>query len=290
MEYFIQRKNILYLYSVTLVTYTDDFCQTIQNQLILMISKNAFLEKIHAGEAAIGTLLTIDSLEVAEILSIVGFDWLFLDMEHGNLSIPSVQQICQVVGDKCPVLVRIPENNGIWIKKVLDIGVAGIIIPHVNSKSEVMNIIKHAKYPPIGRRSVGVGRAHEYGMKFSEYVAQANDHTAIIIQIEDIAGVQNINEIFTVKGIDGVLIGPYDLSGSMNRLGEVTSPEVQAEINKIKSTCKDNNIPFGIFVMSANAVQTELASGCSFVAVGTDSAMLWGRARQVLQTIHDTGN
>ena len=251
--------------------------------------KNTFLEKIHSGKAAIGTLMTMNSLEVAEILSLVGFDWLFLDMEHGNLSIPSVQQICQVVGDKCPILVRIPENNGLWIKKVLDIGVAGLIIPHVNNKTEAMNIMHHAKYPPAGRRSVGVGRAHEYGMKFSEYVAQANDHTAIIIQIEDIAGVQNMNEILAVKGIDGVLIGPYDLSGSMNKLGEVTSPEVQVEINNIKSTCKDKGIPFGIFVMSANAVQAEIASDCSFVAVGTDSAMLWGRARQVLQTIYDTG-
>ncbi|MBK7870754.1 MAG: 2-dehydro-3-deoxyglucarate aldolase [Saprospiraceae bacterium] len=245
----------------------------------------SFISSLSNSKALIGTLVTLDSSEVVEILALAGFDWLFLDMEHGNLSIASVQRLCQAIAGRCHTLVRVPENAPIWIKKVLDIGCDGIIVPHVNTAEEAMQVIQAAKYQPKGQRSVGAARAQGYGHYFSEYVQNANNETTIIIQIEDIIAVQNLDTILKVPGIDGVLIGPYDLSGSMNLLGEVTHPLVQAEINKVKLKCKETKIPFGIFVMNVEATPKEIADGCGFVAIGTDSAMVLGRAKQILETI-----
>jgi len=247
--------------------------------------ENVFLKKLQDGSAPVGTLITMDAPVVAEILSLCGFDWLFLDMEHGNLALQSVLRMSQAIGDRASTLVRIPANDPMWIQKVLDIGVEGIIVPRVNSQTEAEQVVQYARYPPEGKRGAGIGRAHGYGVSFDEYMANANAETAIIIQIEDIEAVRNLDAILGVPGISGVLIGPYDLSGSMNMPGEVTSSPVQAEIATIKQKCREKNIPVGIFAMQPEAAQQELASGCSFVAVGLDSAMLVARAREILQTV-----
>lgn len=251
------------------------------------MNKTNFLSSLQANTNLIGTLVTIPAPEVAELLALAGFDWLFLDMEHGNLSLQMVQQMCQAVAGKCHPLVRVPENDGYWIKKVLDIGSDGIIVPHVNSREEVAYVLQHAHYPPEGSRSVGSARAQGYGLHFGDYVSTANRETAIIIQIEDIKAVQNLDEILAVPGISGVLIGPYDLSGSMNLLGQVTHPAVQAEIQKIKATCKAAQMPYGIYVANAEAAQRELKDGCNFIAVGSDSGMLGSRATEVLERMTD---
>ena len=128
----------------------------------------SFISSLSNSKALIGTLVTLDSSEVVEILALAGFDWLFLDMEHGNLSIASVQSLCQAIAGRCHTLVRVPENAPIWIKKVLDIGCDGIIVPHVNTAEEAMQVIQAAKYPPKGQRSVGAARAQGYGHYFSD--------------------------------------------------------------------------------------------------------------------------
>ncbi len=267
------------------ITYPDDFHHnSLLIRTIFDYMNNRFLAQIQTGACPIGTLITMDSTEVVEMLSRCGFDWLFLDMEHGNLSLPSILRMSQAIGDRCAKLVRIPENNPLWIQKVLDIGVDGIIVPRVNTKESARQVVQYALYPPRGKRGAGIGRAHGYGLAFDDYMKNANAETAIIIQIEDIEAVHNLDEILQVPGISGVLIGPYDLSGSMHLLGEVHSPLVQEQIAIVKQKCRANGIPVGIFTMHADAVQQEIAEGCSFVAVGLDSAMLLSGAKQVLQT------
>jgi 2-dehydro-3-deoxyglucarate aldolase/4-hydroxy-2-oxoheptanedioate aldolase len=270
---------------VIFITFDNDFRHS---QFFLMNffdnMKNVFLKKIQEGTPIVGTLVTMDAPEVAEILSLCGFDWLFLDMEHGNLSLQSVLRMSQAIGDRCAKLVRIPANDPMWIQKVLDIGAEGIIVPRINSKAQAEQVVQYARYPPEGKRGAGIGRAHGYGVSFDAYMAAANAETAIIIQIEDIEAVHNLDTILEVPGISGVLIGPYDLSGSMNMLGEVTSPPVQAVIATIRQKCQEKNIPVGMFTMQPEAARQELAAGCSFVAVGLDSAMLIARANVILQT------
>jgi len=246
--------------------------------------RESFNKKIRASTPAVGTLVTLAAPEVAEILSLCGFDWLFIDAEHGTFSVAAVQQMIQAIRGDCLALVRVPENSPTWIKRILDTGCDGIIVPQVNSAEEARRAVSAAKYPPHGSRGVGIARAQGYGLSFAEYVTAANDHIAVIIQIEHIDAVSNLDEILAVEGTDGVLIGPYDLSGSMNRLGEVGSEAVQEAISLIKNKCIERAVPFGIFVLNAELAQKEIASGCSFIAVGTDTVFLWSAAKDTLKT------
>lgn len=127
-------------------------------------------------------------------------------------------------------------------------------MPQVKSTDDVKKAVQAAKYPPLGKRSVGIARAQGYSMHFQKYIAAANATIALIIQIEHIAAVNNLNQILKVKGIDGVLIGPYNLAESMGMLGEVTSKRVQETMNQIKEACSQHNLPWGIFVLLAEEV------------------------------------
>jgi 2-keto-3-deoxy-L-rhamnonate aldolase RhmA len=243
---------------------------------------NTFVDKLKRPNPPVGTLLTFNAPEIAEILSLCGFDWLFIDMEHGAFGIESAQHTIQAVRGGCSALVRAPENSSVWIKRVLDIGCDGIIVPQVNSAEDASRAVAAAKYPPLGERSVGIGRAHGYGLSFGEYVTVANEQVALIIQIEHLRAVDQLDGILRVRGIDGILIGPYDLSGSMNRLGEVKGEPVQEEIRRIKTKCKSASMPFGIFLLDPSDAPKEIKDGCRFIAVGTDSSFLITSAKNAL--------
>jgi 2-keto-3-deoxy-L-rhamnonate aldolase RhmA len=241
-----------------------------------------FKSQIRTGPPPVGTLITMDSDEVVEALATVGFDWLFIDMEHGPLDLGGTQSMVRAMGPHCASLVRVPENSGVWIRRVLDTGCDGIIVPLVCSAAEVRAAVDAARYPPTGRRSVGIGRAHRYGLRFAEYVGRANDDIALIIQIEHIAAVEAIGEILATPGIDGILIGPYDLSGSMNLLGQIDHPDVQAAIATVRRRCVEAEMPVGIFVLNPAHVQAEMQAGINFLAVGTDMAFMTASAAAAL--------
>jgi 2-keto-3-deoxy-L-rhamnonate aldolase RhmA len=242
-----------------------------------------FRKQLQKRKPLIGTFLTLSSPEVAEILAGVGMDWLLIDMEHAPFSIQDVQQILQAVHGRCPCIVRVPKGNEEWIKRILDTGADGLLLPHVNSAEEARNIVRYCKYPPDGIRSVGLSRAHEYGLSFQEYVDRANQDIAVIIQVEDIAAVKNIDTIVSVQGIDAVFIGPYDLSGSMAKLGRVKDPEVNKEIEKVRLVCQKAGMPLGIFGIDCDAVEPYMDSGFTMIAIGTDTQMLIASARSVLR-------
>jgi 2-keto-3-deoxy-L-rhamnonate aldolase RhmA len=247
--------------------------------------KTTFIYKVNDYAPAIGTIVTLETPDVAEMLSLCGFDWLFIDMEHGPLSPGTTQHIIQAVGGECSSIVRVPENSEVWIKKALDTGCDGVIVPQVKSAEDARLAVSATKFPPQGSRSVGIARAHGYGMSFTEYVASANEKVALVILIEHIDAVSNLEEILAVRGIDGVLIGPYDLSGSMNMLGQVTSEPVRASVAEIKKKCQEKSVPVGMFVMNAEDAQQEIDDGCKFIVVGIDSVLLWNAAKNALDTV-----
>jgi len=249
--------------------------------------KESFASKLRAGRPVIGTLLSLDAPEVAEVLAACGFDWLFIDMEHGPHSVRSLQLMLQAIPESVSAIVRIPENSPTWIKQVLDTGCDGIIVPLVNTADDARAAVQAAKYPPLGTRGVGIGRAHGYGMKFAEYVKAANDHVAVIIQIEHVEAVRNIDAILSVSGIDGIQIGPYDLSGSMNMLGDVGSEPVQSMLIKIKRACQEKSIPVGMFTLTAEAAVKEINDGCKFMALSVDTVLLWQAAQNALKIVRD---
>ncbi|MBC3788577.1 HpcH/HpaI aldolase family protein [Spirosoma utsteinense] len=244
--------------------------------------KTTFTEKLRGSRPLLGTIVSLPSPELSELLSLAGFDWLFIDMEHGPLSIGDAQRLLQAVKNDCNAIVRVAENNPILIKQALDIGADGIIVPLVNSAEEARQAVASARYPPLGKRSVGLARAHDYGLHFADYIQRANQTLAVIIQIEHQDAVNNLDEILAVEGIDGVFIGPYDLSGSMNRLGDVFSAPVQEAIAEVKSKCARKNIPVGIFLQQPDQLEAEIASGTTFLAVGTDTFFVWSGAQNVV--------
>lgn len=242
-----------------------------------------FHQLLAAHKPAVGTLITLDSTEAIETLTLCGFDWFFIDLEHSTLSLAAAQRLIEVIAGRATSLVRVPENSPAWIKRVLDLGCDGIIVPQVNSVAEAKAAVDAAKYPPLGRRSVGIGRAHRYGIGFADYVARANADTSVIIQIEHIDAVNAADAILAVEGIDGVQLGPYDLSGSMNALGQVQSEPVQAALRRAKGACKARGIPFGTFVLRPEAAAAEIADGCALIAIGTDTTLLASAAMAAIQ-------
>src|SRR5262245_35510544 len=171
-----------------------------------------FRQRLKAGETLFGSMVTLPTAAIAEILADIGFDWLFLDGEHGQLGTGEILAILQAVGNRVACIVRVPGSEEAPIKKVLDQGAEGIIVPQVNTVDQAASVVRHARYSPSGSRGVGLARAHGYGLRFAEYMETANERVAVIVQAEHVRAVENIESIVKVEGIDAVLIGPYDLA------------------------------------------------------------------------------
>jgi len=244
-----------------------------------------FRERLLAREQLIATLITLPAPELAEVCADAGFDWLFLDAEHGSLDLPAIQRIAQAAGDRCPLVVRVPAIEEVWIKKVMDVGVAGLMIPQVNSSLDAAAAVRRSKFPPSGVRGVGVARANRYGATLSEYLAEANSHSAVIVQVEHIDAVRNLEQILDTDGVDAVFVGPYDLSASMGRAGLIGDPEVQAAIAHVRQVCLGRKFPMGIFAGDAAAARQALDQGFTLIAVGADVMLLAGAARRTVQAL-----
>ena len=252
--------------------------------------KTNFRTRLKKGDILIGTLITIPAPEVAEIMAEVGYDWLFIDSEHASFNAQGAQGILQAVGHRCPCVIRVPTNEEVWIKKALDIGATGIIAPGVNSAEEAERIVRMCKYPPRGTRGVGIGRAHGYGLKFTEYVANANDEIAVILQAENANAVENIADIVKVTDVDAVLIGPYDLSASMGKMGQINDAEVQAAITSVMESCRDAGVPLGIFADSAESAAPFVKQGYTLIAISTDCLHMVQGARATLTAVKKRNN
>ncbi len=242
----------------------------------------AFKQKLQQKLPLIGTIQELPSTEVTEILASAGFDWLFVDMEHSAIDVPCMQRILQAGQKHCPCIVRSPSHEEVWLKKILDAGADGIIIPLVNTVEEAKKVIRFCKYPPEGGRSIGIARAQGYGMNFQEYVAEANEKIAIILQMEHIDAVRNIDAIVKVPGINALFIGPYDLSGSMGMTGQVNTPEVQQQIEILRNACIRTGLPMGIFTANPAEVKPLIDKGYSLIAVGIDAMILGKAAKETL--------
>lgn len=246
-----------------------------------MLQNAHFRQRLLSGEKLIGTLSALPSSEVVELLSLTGFDWLFLDAEHGAYGPETIIRLLQAAGN-CPCLVRIPEINTGWIKKVLDAGAGGIIVPQVRTVEDVLQVITFSKYTPIGQRGVGLGRAHGYGSQFSEYLQNGNAQTVIVIQAETREAIINIDSIAAVPEVDAVLIGPYDLSASLGVTGQIDHPSVLEAIAKVRSSCLKHNKRLGIFGVTSASVRPYREQDFTLITVGVDSVFLHSAAASTL--------
>jgi 2-keto-3-deoxy-L-rhamnonate aldolase RhmA len=247
-----------------------------------------FRGKLRKKELLVGTVLGISSPEVAEIISEVGFDWVWIDMEHAAIDLVQAQIMTQALRDGCASVVRVPWNDSVWIKKTLDIGCDGVIVPQIKTAEEAKAAVQASKYPSEGIRSLGLARASKYGMEFADYVRKANEEIAIILQIEHIEGVSNIESIIETPGIDAIMIGPYDLSGSLGLIGQLGNPEVESAIQKVKRHCLEKGTPVGIFADGPESARTHISDGVTLIGMGSDSVYLWKSAKSELERLSES--
>ena len=230
----------------------------------------SLVERLKRNELLLGTLLSLPSPDVAELISKSGVDWLFIDGEHNPLSTLECQRLLQAVAGRCPSLIRVSENTEGAFKQALDAGADGIIAPRVNSAAEAEQIVRWCKYPPQGERSVGLARAHDFGLNFAEYMERANRDLAVVIQAEHIDAVDNIESIAEVEGVDAVFIGPYDLSASLHKIGQLDDPEVIAAIDRVTQVCQQGGMPLGIFCTTSASAKPYIERGFNLVCVNLD--------------------
>jgi len=247
--------------------------------------KTNFRKRLLQGDLLTGTIITLACPPVAELLSRSGFDWLFIDGEHGPLSVGDVQLLLMAAQPQCPCIVRVAANHEVYVKQALDAGADGIIAPLVNDAATAARVVDWARYPPLGERSVGIARAQGYGASFADYVNRANAEMAVIIQVEHVDAVANIASILDVSGIDGVFIGPYDLSASMGKPGDIHDADVQHHIETVRQACLERRMAMGIFGVDAAALKPFVERGYTLNAVGMDTLMLEQSARRVLSEL-----
>ncbi len=244
-----------------------------------------FRSRLASGQHLFGTMITLPTAASAEVLADVGFDWFFIDGEHGPLGCAEILSILQAVSHRVACVVRVPEASEVAIKKVLDLGAHGIIVPQVNTAEQAENIVNWAKYSPLGSRGVGLARAHGYGSRFSQYVERANDEVAVIVQAEHARAVENIESIVQVAGVDAIQLGPYDLSASMEKMGQINDPEVVAAIDRICAVTQQAGLAIGSFGVTPDAALQDMQRGATLICAGTDTLFLAQAANRMLATI-----
>ena len=220
-----------------------------------------------------GGWISYDHPSIAETFALTDFDFISIDMEHAPISLASAQRIISITQSKgISCLPRPVSHTNDIFKPLLDSGADGLVVQMVETYEEVEKISTNLKYPPVGGRTFGINRAQDYGLNFENYVQSWNDESILIIQIESKKGLENIDLITEHKSIDGVMIGPYDLSGSLGYPGEINHPIVSQACSKIINTCKKRNISCGTQISDVNLENTSNAFnlGYTFVIMGSD--------------------
>lgn len=242
--------------------------------------------KLRSNKPSIGSWITFGDTGIAEIMAGSGFDWLAIDMEHSAITIESAQRLIQVVELSGVVpLVRVGDNDPVLIKRVMDAGAHGVIVPMVNSAQDAMRAVEAVKYPPVGTRGVGLARAHGYGQDFDGYRRWVNKGSIVIAQIEHKEGIDALDDIIGVEGIDGTIVGPYDLSGSYGHPGDFERREVKNALKRYESVNKKARKPMGYHVVQPDvqAAKRFIRSGYTFIAVGVDMLYIGNKCRETLK-------
>ena len=246
--------------------------------------------RLSKGDLTIGSWITLGHPSIAEIMASAGFDWLVLDMEHSVLELSEIQTLIQVLdGKQCPSIVRLTSNHPDQIKRVMDAGATGVMIPMVKSAEDARAAVQSVYYPPRGQRGVGLARAQGYGSSFQKYRSWLEENAVIVAMIEHVDAVNSIDEILAVDGIDAYIIGPYDLSGSMGRPGDLDHPDVQSAIARVLEAGHRSGKPGGIHVIEPNQdeLQRRIAAGFNFLGYGLDIRILDSVCRSHMKAIRE---
>lgn len=245
---------------------------------------NPLKQKLTAGETALGFWVSLESPSITEMAATVGLDWVLIDAEHGQLDYKEIiEHLRAARNSRTAVLVRITEIQPGIIKRVLDLGADGIMVPQVNTPEEAALAVKLAKYPPDGIRGLGGERATRWGLTKAAYVAAANRETLVIPMMETPESAANIERIAAVPGIDAVYFGPGDFSSFSGFIGQWEGPGVAEEILKVKEKLLARHIPCGIAGSDLTDAKHRAEQGFQMIAIGSDSGALIAAMKAGLQ-------
>lgn len=246
---------------------------------------NAVKAALKSGLPQVGTWLSFGDFNVTRMLARTGLAYLTVDLEHSPIDWARAGELFAAIADAgCVPLARVPEGRHDHIKRVLDAGAYGIIVPMVETVEQAKACIAAAKYPPTGNRSVG-GSLHAINFSAAplEYYRKANEEILVILQTESPLGVENAEAIYSLPGVDGIFVGPNDLRAQMRTPdGKDPSPEeFEAMLQRILAAGKKCRTPVGMHVMSVEDVQHRVAEGWQFLAIGSDLSMLLTEAQRI---------
>jgi 2-keto-3-deoxy-L-rhamnonate aldolase RhmA len=247
-------------------------------------------EKLARGETALGMWITLESPSITEIAVMLGFDWVVIDTEHGHLDFKEVVEHLRVTRNTATTpLVRVQEIEQGLIKRVLDLGAQGIIVPQVSTAGEVEQAVRFAKYPPWGVRGVGGERATSWGLGLRSQTKPANDETMVLPLMETVAAGEAIDSILDVRGVDAIFFGPADYSASAGYLGEWEGPGVAARLLALKDQIRARGVACGIMATDVENALLRRSQGFQMIGVGSDTGLLIRSSLEALRALGAPG-
>lgn len=250
--------------------------------------RNPLRGKLAGRDPAFGLWVTLATATMTELALDAGLDWVCIDMEHGATEYRDVVEHARAArGSDLAVLVRVPSVSVDPIKRCLDLGADGIVLPLVRSARDVEAALGWARYPPAGTRGLGGERAQRWGSRLEEYIATADDEIMVIPMIETADAVSAIDEIFAVPGLDFAFVGPGDLSASMGHLGAWEGPGVAQAIRHVVERARAADVTLGTYGVGPDDVRSRCEQGFRFLAIGSDAALLADRIGRELASIRN---
>jgi 2-keto-3-deoxy-L-rhamnonate aldolase RhmA len=231
-----------------------------------------FAERMRAGESLSAGWVSLGHPRVAEIVALAGYDFVVVDIEHSPTSLETLDDVVRAVElHDVPAVVRVPWNDPVVIKRVLDIGVAGVMVPMIQTAGEAEAAVEAMTYPPEGMRGVAGSRASRYGLEFAEYVERADGDLVTVLQVETVEGVENAGAISAVDGVDSLFVGPSDLSASLGVTGDWEDEAVLEAIDRVLGA---SETPVGSLAVTDEGIERWVERGFDWVIAGVDSRSL----------------
>jgi 2-dehydro-3-deoxyglucarate aldolase len=251
--------------------------------------RQALLER----RVTIGSWIQAAHPAIAEVLANAGYDWIALECEHSENDVSEFAAVARAMhGRRAAPVVRVRENDTLVIRRMLDMGAQGVLVPLIHTAEDATKAVRAAKYPPVGVRGYCFSRMNDWGVKFDDYLQRANDETAVVVMIESKEGVANIDSILSVEGVDGIFIGPYDLTGSYGVPGKVTNPLIMEAREKVLKACRRHEKAAGLHIVlpTSDAIKKAIGDGFTFLCIGSDMIGLNEVARAYRKTAIEAAN
>jgi 2-dehydro-3-deoxyglucarate aldolase len=245
--------------------------------------------RLATSEVTFGSWIQLGQAAIAEIMAAAGYDWIVVDLEHSVISLREAEEMIRIIRmSGVDPLIRLSKNDPVQIKRVMDAGAEGVIVPMVKTAAEIAEAVAAVRYPPFGTRGVGLARAQGYGTRFQEYRSWVATDSVIIAQIEHIEGVRNLGPILSTPGVAGFIVGPYDLSASLGVPGEFDHPDVRAalaEIRRVSALHPAIAAGYHVVPPRPELVAQQIDEGYRFIAYSTDMIFLGEACRSGIRTV-----